>query len=190
MSTSTSLVDAEALMAERRFAEAIAAFERHLVAQPQDLKALLKLGICHLLSRSHGAFLEVHRRAEQVIARIGTLPADVVELNELYRNLLVRVGAASLVAGTLVLNPGCTEGKSAGDAVHPGAGADASSASIHRPQHRYSGGVRLERRPGDEVPSPPPPPASSPRIVPVPKPRGDADAARDAVRDGVPADEK
>ncbi|HCF61416.1 MAG TPA: hypothetical protein DFS52_25890 [Myxococcales bacterium] len=139
-------------MAERCFTESIAAFELHLAAEPQDLRALLKLGICHLLNRSRGAFLDVHRRAEQVIARIGTLPADVVQLYELYRGLIVRVGAASLVAGTLVLNQGCTESKlaDAGAAAAPaGEGADAGRIE-HRPQHRYSGGVRLERQAPDE----------------------------------------
>lgn len=138
MQTSPRLSEAEALMAERRFDEAIAAFEMHLAAEPQDLKALLKLGICHLLNRSRGAFLEVHRRAEKVIARMGTLPADVAGLYELYRGLLVRVGAASMIAGTLVLNQGCAESQSLGEALFPAAKTDS------RPQHRYSGGVRIK----------------------------------------------
>lgn len=162
-SLSTKVQEAETLMSERRFPEAIAAFEAHLEQSPYDLRALLKVGICHLLNCSRGAFLESHRRAEEAIARIGSVPADVADLWALYRDLVVRVGAATLVAGTLVLGQGgCAHSEGSGDGGT--VAEDAGTTKPPRPAHRYSGGVFLERREQERNASPEPaqqPPASS-----------------------------
>ena len=54
------LRSAEELLRERRFGEAIEAFHLHLEEEPRDVKALLELGICHLLNGSRQAFHRIY----------------------------------------------------------------------------------------------------------------------------------
>lgn len=90
---------AEALMKRRRFAEAIPMFEQHLRDHGDDLGALLKLGICHLLNRGEQAFLDIHQRARRIVARLKKMPADVARLWAQYGNLVKQVTATALVLG-------------------------------------------------------------------------------------------
>lgn len=98
---------AERAMKERRFAEAIDAFHLRLRDDPEDLRALLEMGICHLLNRSERVFVAIHRKAGEIIRRIGGVPAHVATLWERYEALLRRVSAAALVMGAVVVSPAC-----------------------------------------------------------------------------------
>ena len=113
------LAAAEALMKARHFAEAIDLFEGHVRTYPDDLHALLKLGICHLLNRGERAFLAIYDQARILVERSRVLPRDVARLWKSYKGLVYKVTATALIlgAGTLA---GC---------------GDSSSA------HKYSGGV-------------------------------------------------
>ncbi|MBW2523898.1 MAG: tetratricopeptide repeat protein, partial [Deltaproteobacteria bacterium] len=88
---------AEQLMREHRFAEAIMALDQHLSSEPDDARALLQLGICHLLNRSEGEFAAIYRRAEAMVARLSPPPSDVSRLWALYRSLAAKVSTTALV---------------------------------------------------------------------------------------------
>lgn len=98
---------AEKLMRGRRFARAIPLFEMHLRSRPEDVRALLELGICHLLNRSEREFLRIYGKARALLSRMTDLPSDVRRLWRQYRGLAVRVSAAALVMGAAAL-PGCS----------------------------------------------------------------------------------
>ena len=68
------------LMQEQRFADAVEAFDGHLVREPTDPKALLQLGICHLLDRSEQIFLDIYERVARLIGTLEQIPAEVVRL--------------------------------------------------------------------------------------------------------------
>ncbi|RLB64446.1 MAG: hypothetical protein DRI90_04570 [Deltaproteobacteria bacterium] len=93
----------EELMQEQRFADAIEAFDGHLVREPTDPKALLQLGICHLLDRSEQTFLDIYRRAGRLLGTMERIPAEVSRLWTLYRSLVAKVTATALVTSTVGL---------------------------------------------------------------------------------------
>jgi hypothetical protein len=115
----TRLASAEELMRARLFGEAIGAFDAHLRDYPDDLRALLKVGICHLLNRSERMFVAIHQRAQALLARLREVPRDIARLWRTYNSLLAKVTATALLVGVGTL-AGCGDGCSA---------------------HRYSGGV-------------------------------------------------
>ena len=168
-------VRAEALMRQRRFDEAIAVFEEHLRRHGDDLRALLELGICHLLNRGEEAFLRIGRRASRLLAALGEVPGDVRRLWSQYNDLARRVTATALVVGAVTLpscsNPNSGHKYSGGvykppvkvvKADQPAQAGEAQPAApttqqaIAKPKpkpmpttfsaHRYSGGVRLPLR--------------------------------------------
>lgn len=129
----SSLRDAaEDLMRRRHLPEAVETFQIHLARQPDDLKALLELGICHLLNGSEEAFLAIHDKADGVIRAAGELPEAIVKLWRQYRSLVLKVTAAALVLGSVA-----AEAYGSGSA------------------HRYSGGVYRPPRPVPVKPKPP-----------------------------------
>jgi len=127
---------AEDLMRRHRLPEAIDAFRRHLQREPGDIRALLELGICHLLNGSEKLFLTVHERAERLISAARKLPAGTVRLWQRYCGLVAKVTAAALVMGSV-----------------------ATAAYGSGSAHRYSGGVYRPPRP---VPVRPASPAPTP----------------------------
>ncbi|MBW2453899.1 MAG: tetratricopeptide repeat protein [Deltaproteobacteria bacterium] len=94
---------AEALMQEQRFAEAIEAFDTHLERTPADPRALLQLGICHLLDRSEEIFLDIYQRAARLLGALEQVPAELARLWRLYRSLVAKVTATALVTSTVGL---------------------------------------------------------------------------------------
>ncbi len=107
--TRGSLTEAETLMKQHRVSEAIELFEGHLRAQPDDTRALLKLGVCHLLNGSERAFLAIYERANRTLERLREIPEDLARLWEKYRSLMVKVTASALIVGTAGMLPGCTK---------------------------------------------------------------------------------
>jgi len=164
----TAIERADQAMKERRFSDAIAAFEEHLAESPDDVRALLRLGICHLLGCSEEAFLAIHPKAQALISRTREVPEDLARLWAHYNDLLRKVSATALVMGSMAL-PAC-QTPPAQERVRPvaidaaseaqptpkdeaapepsPAGVDAGVAAPTidpdeiRPAHRYSGGVR------------------------------------------------
>ncbi len=165
---------AEALMKKRRFPEAIALFDEHLQGRPDDLIALLEMGICHLLNTSEDAFLAIHRRAADLIAALRNLPGDVSLLWSQYNALVKKVAATALVLGSVAAG-GCENGASSSHKYSGGvykntqltqevaqneaqpttrpqgksvkAGKDTQGARPNVSAHRYSGGVAMPKRP-------------------------------------------
>jgi len=165
------LAAAEALMKARHFAEAIDLFEGHVRTYPDDLRALLKLGICHLLNRGERAFLAIYEHARILVERSRDLPQDVARLWKSYKGLVSKVTATALIlgAGTVV---GCGDSSSAlkdgGGAQNPptevqqqnpqatpGAGKEEPKPQVAPDNgtgklqdqfsgHKYSGGVYME----------------------------------------------
>jgi hypothetical protein len=167
---SPTIERAEQAMKARRFDEAIAAFEAHLAESPDDVRALLRLGLCHLLDRSEETFVAIHGRARALIEGLREMPADLARLWAHYQQLLRKVSATALVVGTMAL-PACQSQTRAPAKSLPPASPDASAvattpakpappaaadagigATWHQtvqPGHRYSGGVRPNTiRPG------------------------------------------
>jgi len=160
---SPTLELAEQAMKARRFGEAIAGFEAHLAEWPDDVRALLRLGLCHLLDRSEETFVAIHGRARALIEKLREVPADLARLWAHYQQLTRKVSATALVVGVMAL-PACQSQARAPAKSLPPAAADASAvaatpakplppgaadagvaATWHqtiRPSHRYSGGVR------------------------------------------------
>lgn len=104
-----SLTEAETLMKQHRVSEAIELFEGHLRAQPDDTRALLKLGVCHLLNGSERAFLAIYERARHTLERLREIPEDLARLWEKYRGLMIKVTASALIVGTAGMLPACTK---------------------------------------------------------------------------------
>lgn len=115
------LKSAEELLRERRFGEAIEAFQLHLEEEPRDVKALLELGICHLLNGSRQAFLRVYEEASRFLKGAKELPGDVARLWKQYRGLFKKVTAAALIVGVTAL----------------------ASTDLRASGHRYSAGVAV-----------------------------------------------
>lgn len=147
-------------MKARRFGEAIAAFEAHLAEWPDDVRALLRLGLCHLLDRSEETFVAIHGRARALIEGLREVPADLARLWAHYQQLTRKVSATALVVGVMAL-PACQSQARAPAKSLPPAAADASAvaatpakplppgaadagvtADRWRPHVKYSGGVR------------------------------------------------
>ncbi|MFB3891689.1 MAG: hypothetical protein ACE15C_06670 [Phycisphaerae bacterium] len=138
---------AEDLMRQRRFGDAIEAFRMHLERHGRDLKALLELGICHLLNGSEQAFREIHERAGRMLARARKVPADVARLWEQYGALAAKVAATALVLGAMAVE-GCKSSHKYSGGVY--------EANMTQSAHRYSGGVYVQ-----------PIPASGPATMPA-----------------------
>ncbi len=142
------LGSADGLMRARRFGEAIEVLDGYLGENPDDLRGLLRSGICHLLNRSERTFLAIYERAAGIVARLGALPGDVARLWSTYQNLFRKVSAAALLIGSTAI-AGCGDENSA---------------------HRYSGGVYkppTQTEPKDEQK----PEADKPEPKPQPKPQ-------------------
>ena len=110
---SPTLELAEQAMKARRFGEAIAGFEAHLAEWPDDVRALLRLGLCHLLDRSEETFVAIHGRARALIEKLREVPADLARLWAHYQQLLRKVSATALVVGAMAL-PACQSQARAG----------------------------------------------------------------------------
>jgi len=161
---------AEALMKQRRLGEAIEALRRHLADEPGDLRALLELGICHLLNGSEEWFLAIRERARRALAAAGRTPAGVARLWRQYEALFRKVTATAVVLGAMTA-AGCESasqqspaggGQGANAMTRPApetrpAGQVGAPATATRPSapetrptysgHRYSAGVRPTLRP-------------------------------------------
>jgi len=109
---------AEDLMRQHRLSAAIDTFQAHLQHEPDDLRALLEMGVCHLLNGAEDVFLSIYQRAAQAIGAVGDLPASLARLWKRYGRLAAKVAAAAVVIGSLSAP---AYGQSSG--------------------HRYSGGV-------------------------------------------------
>ncbi len=146
-------IDASRAMKAGRIDEAIRKFETCVARRPDDLKALLHLGICHLLNRSEKLFLQIYEEAKALNARLRVIPEEVSRVFAQYEGLVKRVTATALVLGTVsAVATGCTTshkysgGVDAGrpvdtetDSVAGDAGADTADTAASA--HRYSGGV-------------------------------------------------
>ena len=164
------LTAAEGLMRRRQFGEAIPLFEECLADAPDDLGALLRLGICHLLNRSEDLFLAIYRKAGALLARIERAPDDVRRLWAQYQALAKRVTATAVVLGTIAV---------AGCASAPGPGAEGAAKPPVTSSHKYSGGVYQEPAKEENKEQPPAsPPFSAHRysggvyVPPRPEPEG------------------
>jgi hypothetical protein len=163
--------DADRLMREHRYTEAIAVFESRLADDATDLGAMLRMGLCHLLNRSEPAFLSIHDRATRVIRELGAVPRQTEQLWAHYQHLFKLVTATALVVGGIASTVACdNEGTSAhrysgGVYVGPDAAADDAATDASGPPdgdaamdgdattdamsaHRYSGGVYLDATEG------------------------------------------
>jgi len=101
-------VDAAAkAMRQRRFGEAIELLEARLKSSPDDLRATMRLGICHLLSRSEKTFLEIHAKVKRAIDRLAAVPEDIRRLWEQYTGLMKKVTGTALLIGGASL-AGCS----------------------------------------------------------------------------------
>jgi len=123
---------AEALMQEQRFGEAIAAFDAHLARRPSDAKALLQLGICHLLQRSEQVFLDIYHRAGRLLSALDAIPAEVARLWRLYRSLVAKVTATALVTSTVGLTA-CDKTEATPDPAVAPASSPATTAASTEP---------------------------------------------------------
>lgn len=126
--TPSALATAEALLVQRNLRDAVRFFRIHLAHNPNDLRALLKLGICHLLNGSEQAFRNIHDRAARAMGRLAHVPADLARLWARYQSLFVKVTAAALVIGSTTLVT-MAEGR-----------------TRRYSGHRYSGGVHHPTR--------------------------------------------
>jgi hypothetical protein len=140
---------AESLMKAHRYDEAIAGFELRLADDPNDLAALLRMGLCHLLNRSEAAFLEIHQRAEGIIRQLGEIPERVGRLWSQYQQLVHSVTATALVVGGMAATTACSDDATSSHrysgGVYLDAGpADANEQDAMTSSHRYSGGVYLD----------------------------------------------
>lgn len=120
------LILARACLEAHQYGEAIDHFEAYLEKHPDDLKALLQLGICHLLNRSERLFLRTYEQARQLKERMAAVPADVLRTFAHYESLVRKVTATALVLGTV-----------------------AASAAGCASSHKYSGGVDWDADIGD-----------------------------------------
>ena len=150
----TPLDRADLLLREHRFGEAISGYEARLAAEPRDLAALLKLGICHLLNRSEEEFLRIFQVAGEWVSTTAELSGDLQTLWNKYQGLAGRVTAGALVLGTLAAT-GCTAAETPESTHKPTTEATAVPTTTVAPSprqnpqeppytgHKYSGGVYL-----------------------------------------------
>ena len=96
----------EELMRQRRFDEAVSASRAWLDQHPEDLEALLRMGICCLLSRAEDEFERIHARAAELVRARPQLSAPAARLWQLHQSLLARIAAPLLVLGSTAL-PAC-----------------------------------------------------------------------------------
>lgn len=157
----TPLDRADLLLREHRFGEAISGYEARLAAEPRDLRALLKLGICHLLNRSEEEFLRIFQVARERVSATSELPGDLQSLWSKYQGLAARITAGALVLGSLAAT-GCTAAETPESPQKPTTEATTGQAATVTPPpkqepqerpytgHKYSGGVYLplEEDPG------------------------------------------
>ena len=166
---------AERHLKERRVEEAVAAFRLYLRGNPNDVRALLQLGICHLLRRSEQEFLAIHRRVQALLARMRTIPEGIGRLWQLYGTLAVKVMAAVAIFGTLSLPGGATPPDTAprygGPPFRPAPGPASPSPKAH-PKAPARGPAKASPKPGQAriKPSPRPSPAPSARPTGAPSP--------------------
>ena len=165
---SSLLVLAERQMQERRLEDAIRSFRLYLRGNPNDLRALLQVGICHLLNRSEGEFLKVHQKVRTVAARIRRLPDAIARMWDVYGSLAAKVVAATVVIGALAL-PGLAQQARPLYAAPPyrPTPAQPSPSSSARP-------AKPTPKPGNArikpSPRPSPRPSSKPSSRPSPRP--------------------
>jgi hypothetical protein len=139
--------DAEALMRAHRYDEAIAGFQVRLADDPNDLTALLRMGLCHLLNRSEAVFLKIYHQVEAIIQQLGEVPERVGKLWFQYQKLVHSVTAAAAVAGGMAATTACHDDttsshKYSGGVYLGSAGVDGQDTITS--SHRYSGGVYLD----------------------------------------------
>ncbi len=84
-------------MKQRRFDDAILAFEEQLVEHPDDLQSLLELGLCHLLGRSKATFVVIHGVARRLLTGLDQVPEELDRTWRTYRELFATVTASSLL---------------------------------------------------------------------------------------------
>ncbi len=157
MRNQNTLVRAETAMKDNRYGDAIDLFTAHLDTEPGDLKALLHLGICHLLNRSEPIFLFIYDEAVKLKQTLGEIPKDVSRIFAQYEGLVKKVTAAALVVGTMSA-AGCGDDNDGPFSSHKYSGGvnlspDAAASSDEENEdvgtdtvtsaHRYSGGVAL-----------------------------------------------
>ncbi|MBT3218042.1 MAG: hypothetical protein HN348_03045 [Proteobacteria bacterium] len=133
-------------MRQHKYSEAIELFEAHLSTWPDDLVALMQLGICHLLNRSEQVFVAIHTQVSRKLDILDDLPAEVASLWGTYNRLMRNVGASALVIGATA---GCAEPKkdvvpeeasNKTEEVLPKA-EEGQAPDEAMSMHRYSGGV-------------------------------------------------
>lgn len=96
---------------------AISLFEAQRAQSPDDLNALLHLGICHLLNHSVSMFLTLYEDAKKLKNRLQHIPDHVVKVFSQYAGLVRKVTATALVVSTV------------------------AGAACGLTAHKYSGGV-------------------------------------------------
>lgn len=119
MKTKKRMDRAEKLMKQRDFSGAVNVLSAIMEDEPENIKVMLKLGICHLLNRSEENFLLIYEKAERIISSMKEIPENITHLWTQYKGLIAKVTAASLVIGSTVVSTGCDKGSA----------------------HKYSGGV-------------------------------------------------
>jgi len=157
-------------MRRQRFPEAIELFEGHLQTQPDDTRALLRLGVCHLLNGSERAFLAIYERARRTLERLRDIPEDLARLWAKYRSLMLKVTASALIVGGVGTLPGCTK---TGSETKPHGGPQ----EVAGDQQPASPSVADDVAPGPADAgetahdTPPPPPDAAPAEKPKPEPK-------------------
>ncbi len=167
------ITEAETLMKQRRIPEAIVLLEERVNTRPDDPRALLTLGVCHLLNGSERAFLTIYDRARLLLERLRDIPDDLARLWQKYRNLVVKVTASALIVGTAGL-AGCTKSGSeqkAGE-IPPAVQKTKPSDAAAQPASQISDAAPAPADAAEpaNVPPPPPPDAAA-KPKPTTKPR-------------------
>ena len=121
--------EARQSMQQRLYTKAITLYDEHLEGQPDDLRSLMEVGICHLLNGSEEAFLYIHQSMKAVISKNAPLTDENRELWDYYLSLVRKVTATALVIGSVAVT-GCQ-----------GEGKPSFSG------HKYSGGVQMSPEP-------------------------------------------
>jgi hypothetical protein len=129
MKTRDSVTVAENCMRQREFGRALTLLDEQLAKQPEDLRALLDKGLCHLFLASQEAFLDVHGRAKALVSRLKNLPDDLLRRFAEYEALAQRVTASALVVSALAM----------------GAYSAGCSCGQVETRHLYSAGVFINR---------------------------------------------
>lgn len=84
-----------------QYTDAAHLLERQTAAHPEDVGALLRLGLCHLLNRQEKLFILIHRRAAMIIRNAADLSEEVRGLFAQSETWFKKVTAVALVMGTM-----------------------------------------------------------------------------------------